>query len=196
VRRPPCPNGIAAVKPRQLVDLDQTSSASSANSEDLNLRKNEELQAGANRVIKQVRLKYDLVIQEAVYQPQARHHRKVLAGLNSASKPKAYPVSKSLGSGSGPWRRIDHAPDCPLTGWRHWPRRRQASCQWRRHRYAKQIASTQASALIVPLAMRDVAVGAACIVTLDPICILPASVVASTACAAGRPSGTIGQHPS
>jgi outer membrane protein len=58
--------------------------------EDLNLRKNEELQQvleRANRVIKQVAEaeKYDLVIQEAVYiNPKHDITDKVLASLNSA----------------------------------------------------------------------------------------------------------------
>jgi Skp family chaperone for outer membrane proteins len=50
--------------------------------EDLNARKNEELQQvleKANKVVKQVAEaeKYDLILQEAVYiNPKARHHRK------------------------------------------------------------------------------------------------------------------------
>ena len=58
--------------------------------EDLNVRKNEELQAvleRANRVIKQVAEteKYDLVIQEAVYiNPKHDITEKVITGLNNA----------------------------------------------------------------------------------------------------------------
>jgi len=60
--------------------------------EDLNVRKNEELQAvleRANRIIKQVAEaeKYDLVIQEAVYiNPKHDITEKVITGLNNASK--------------------------------------------------------------------------------------------------------------
>ncbi|HEX5391542.1 MAG TPA: OmpH family outer membrane protein [Burkholderiaceae bacterium] len=58
--------------------------------EDLNVRKNEELQAvleRANRIIKQVAEaeKYDLVIQEAVYiNPKHDITEKVISGLNNA----------------------------------------------------------------------------------------------------------------
>jgi outer membrane protein len=76
---------------RQLVDLDRDFQRKQREfQEDLNLRKNEELQQvleRANRVIKQVAEaeKYDLVIQEAVYiNPKHDITDKVLAGLNGA----------------------------------------------------------------------------------------------------------------
>ncbi|MNL73445.1 periplasmic chaperone [compost metagenome] len=76
---------------RQLVNQDQEFQRKQREfQEDLNLRKNEELQQvleRANRVIKQVAEaeKYDLVIQEAVYiNPKHDITDKVLSGLNSA----------------------------------------------------------------------------------------------------------------
>lgn len=76
---------------RQLVEQDRDFQRKQREfQEDLNLRKNEELQAvleRANRVIKQVAEaeKYDLVIQEAVYiNPKHDITDKVLSGLNSA----------------------------------------------------------------------------------------------------------------
>ena len=75
---------------RQLVDLDRDFQRKQREfQEDLNLRKNEELQQvleRANRVVKQVAEaeKYDLVIQEAVYiNPKHDITDKVLTGLNN-----------------------------------------------------------------------------------------------------------------
>lgn len=76
---------------RQLVEQDRDFQRKQREfQEDLNLRKNEELQGvleRANRVIKQVAEaeKYDLVIQEAVYiNPKHDITDKVLSSLNSA----------------------------------------------------------------------------------------------------------------
>jgi len=78
---------------RQLVEQDREFQRKRREfQEDLNVRKNEELQAvleRANRVIKQVAEaeKYDLVIQEAVYiNPKHDITEKVITGLNNASK--------------------------------------------------------------------------------------------------------------
>lgn len=80
-----------SIRQRQLVDLDRDFQRKQREfQEDLNLRKNEELQQvleRANRVIKQVaeNEKYDLVIQEAVYiNPKHDITDKVLNGLNSS----------------------------------------------------------------------------------------------------------------
>jgi len=79
------------VRQRQLITQDQEFQRKQREfQEDLNLRKNEELQAvleRANRVIKQIAEaeKYDLVIQEAVYiNPKHDITDKVLSSLNSA----------------------------------------------------------------------------------------------------------------
>jgi outer membrane protein len=76
---------------RQLVDLDRDFQRRSREfQEDLNLRKNEELQQvleRANRVIRQIAEaeKYDLILQEAVYiHPKHDITDKVINGLNSA----------------------------------------------------------------------------------------------------------------
>lgn len=78
---------------RQLVEQDREFQRKRREfQEDLNVRKNEELQAvleRANRVIKQVAEaeKYDLVIQEAVYiNPKHDITEKVINGLNNATK--------------------------------------------------------------------------------------------------------------
>jgi outer membrane protein len=78
------------LRQRQLVDQDRDFQRKQREfQEDLNLRKNEELQTvleRANRVIKQVAEseKYDLVIQEAVYiHPKHDITDKVLGALNS-----------------------------------------------------------------------------------------------------------------
>jgi outer membrane protein len=79
------------VRQRQLITQDQEFQRKQREfQEDLNLRKNEELQAvleRANRVIKQIAEaeKYDLVIQEAVYiNPKHDITDKVLSSLNNA----------------------------------------------------------------------------------------------------------------
>jgi outer membrane protein len=76
---------------RQLVDLDRDFQRRSREfQEDLNLRKNEELQQvleRANRVIRQIAEaeKYDLIIQEAVYiNPKHDITERVINGLNNA----------------------------------------------------------------------------------------------------------------
>lgn len=78
------------VRQRQLINQDQEFQRKQREfQEDLNLRKNEELQAvleRANRVIKQIAEaeKYDLVIQEAVYiNPRHDITDKVLTALNA-----------------------------------------------------------------------------------------------------------------
>jgi outer membrane protein len=88
---PTLPESQRSSRQRQLVDLDRDFQRKQREfQEDLNLRKNEELQQvleRANRVIKQVAEaeKYDLVIQEAVYiNPKHDITDKVLAGLNGA----------------------------------------------------------------------------------------------------------------
>ncbi len=79
------------VRQRQLVNQDQEFQRKQRElQEDMNLRRNEELQAvveRANRVIKQVAEaeKFDLVLQEAVYiHPRLDITDKVLAGMNAA----------------------------------------------------------------------------------------------------------------
>lgn len=81
------------LRQRQLVDQDQDFQRKQREfQEDLNLRKNEELQQvleQANRVIKQVAEseKFDLVLQEAVYiNPKHDITDKVISGLNAATK--------------------------------------------------------------------------------------------------------------
>jgi outer membrane protein len=88
---PTLPETQRVIRQRQLVDQDRDFQRKQREfQEDLNLRKNEELQQvleRANRVIKQVAEseKYDLVIQEAVYiNPKHDITDKVLSGLNSA----------------------------------------------------------------------------------------------------------------
>jgi len=87
---PTLPESQRVTRQRQLVDMDRDFQRKQREfQEDLNLRKNEELQQvleRANRVIKQVAEaeKYDLVIQEAVYiNPKHDITDKVLAGLNN-----------------------------------------------------------------------------------------------------------------
>jgi outer membrane protein len=87
---PTLPESQRVTRQRQLVELDRDFQRKQREfQEDLNLRKNEELQQvleRANRVIKQVAEteKYDLVIQEAVYiNPKHDITDKVLNGLNS-----------------------------------------------------------------------------------------------------------------
>lgn len=86
---PTLPESQRVSRQRQLVDMDREFQRKQREfQEDLNLRKNEELQQvleRANRVIKQVAEseKYDLVIQEAVYiNPKHDITDKVLSGLN------------------------------------------------------------------------------------------------------------------
>jgi outer membrane protein len=88
---PTLPESQRVSRQRQLVELDREFQRKQREfQEDLNLRKNEELQLvleRANRVIKQVAEseKYDLVIQEAVYiNPKHDITDKVLSGLNNA----------------------------------------------------------------------------------------------------------------
>jgi outer membrane protein len=88
---PTLPETQRVNRQRQLVELDRDFQRKQREfQEDLNLRKNEELQGvleRANRVIKQVAEseKYDLVIQEAVYiHPKHDITDKVLGALNSA----------------------------------------------------------------------------------------------------------------
>ena len=88
---PTLPESQRSSRQRQLVDLDRDFQRKQREfQEDLNLRKNEELQQvleRANRVVKQVAEaeKYDLVIQEAVYiNPKHDITDKVLSSLNSA----------------------------------------------------------------------------------------------------------------
>ncbi len=88
---PTLPESQRASRQRQLVDMDRDFQRKQREfQEDLNLRKNEELQQvleRANRVIKQVAEaeKYDLVIQEAVYiNPKHDITDKVLSSLNGA----------------------------------------------------------------------------------------------------------------
>ena len=87
---PTLPESQRVGRQRQLVEMDRDFQRKQREfQEDLNLRKNEELQQvleRANRVIKQVAEaeKYDLVIQEAVYiNPKHDITDKVLTGLNS-----------------------------------------------------------------------------------------------------------------
>lgn len=86
---PTLPDAQRGARQRQLVEQDREFQRKQREfQEDLNLRKNEELQSvleRANRVIKQVAEaeKYDLVIQEAVYiNPKHDITDKVLSGLN------------------------------------------------------------------------------------------------------------------
>lgn len=86
---PTLPDAQRTARQRQLVEQDRDFQRKQREfQEDLNLRKNEELQSvleRANRVIKQVAEaeKYDLVIQEAVYiNPKHDITDKVLSGLN------------------------------------------------------------------------------------------------------------------
>ena len=86
---PTLPDAQRVTRQRQLVEQDRDFQRKQREfQEDLNLRKNEELQSvleRANRVIKQVAEaeKYDLVIQEAVYiNPKHDITDKVLSGLN------------------------------------------------------------------------------------------------------------------
>ncbi len=88
---PTLPDSQRVARQRQLVDQDRDFQRKQREfQEDLNLRKNEELQSvleRANRVIRQVAEaeKYDLVIQEAVYiNPKHDITDKVLSGLNSS----------------------------------------------------------------------------------------------------------------
>ncbi len=88
---PTLPESQRAQRQRQLVEQDRDFQRKQREfQEDLNLRKNEELQQvleRANRIIKQVAEteKYDLIIQEAVYiHPKHDITDKVLSGLNNA----------------------------------------------------------------------------------------------------------------
>lgn len=88
---PTLPDAQRVTRQRQLVEQDRDFQRKQREfQEDLNLRKNEELQSvleRANRVIKQVAEaeKYDLVIQEAVYiNPKHDITDKVLSGLNGS----------------------------------------------------------------------------------------------------------------
>jgi len=88
---PTLPESQRIVRQRQLVEQDRELQRRQREfQEDLNLRKNEELQQvleRANRIIRQVAEaeKYDLIIQEAVYiHPRHDITDKVLSGLNSA----------------------------------------------------------------------------------------------------------------
>ena len=88
---PTLPDAQRTTRQRQLVEQDRDFQRKQREfQEDLNLRKNEELQSvleRANRVIKQVAEaeKYDLVIQEAVYiNPKHDITDKVLSGLNGS----------------------------------------------------------------------------------------------------------------
>jgi len=88
---PTLPEGQRASRQKQLVDMDRDFQRKRREfQEDLNARKNEELQQvleRANKVIKQVAEaeKYDLVLQEAVYvNPKHDITDKVLKVLNSA----------------------------------------------------------------------------------------------------------------
>ncbi|MFN3493354.1 MAG: OmpH family outer membrane protein [Hydrogenophaga sp.] len=90
---PTLPESQRVIRQRQLITQDQEFQRKQREfQEDLNLRKNEELQAvleRANRVIKQIAEaeKYDLVIQEAVYiNPKHDITDKVLNSLNSGAK--------------------------------------------------------------------------------------------------------------
>ena len=88
---PTLPESQRVQRQRQLVEQDRDFQRKQREfQEDLNLRKNEELQQvleRANRIIKQVAEteKYDLIIQEAVYiNPKHDITDKVLSGLNNA----------------------------------------------------------------------------------------------------------------
>lgn len=82
-----------SARQRELVDLDRDFQRRSREfQEDLNLRKNEELQQvleRANRVIRQIAEaeNYDLIIQEAVYiNPKHDITERVITGLNNAPR--------------------------------------------------------------------------------------------------------------
>lgn len=88
---PTLPEGQRTTRQRQLVEQDRDFQRKQREfQEDLNMRKNEELQSvleRANRVIRQVAEaeKFDLVIQEAVYiNPKHDITDKVLSGLNGS----------------------------------------------------------------------------------------------------------------
>lgn len=88
---PTLPEGQRTARQRQLVEQDRDFQRKQREfQEDLNMRKNEELQSvleRANRVIRQVAEaeKFDLVIQEAVYiNPKHDITDKVLSGLNGS----------------------------------------------------------------------------------------------------------------
>ncbi|MDO8248624.1 MAG: OmpH family outer membrane protein [Rhodoferax sp.] len=89
---PTLPEGQRATRQKQLVDQDREFQRKRREfQEDLNARKNEELQQvleRANKVVKQVAEteKYDLVLQEAVYvNPKHDITDKVIKALNSGS---------------------------------------------------------------------------------------------------------------
>ncbi|WP_114970452.1 OmpH family outer membrane protein [Rhodoferax ferrireducens] len=89
---PTLPEGQRATRQRQLVDQDREFQRKRREfQEDLNARKNEELQQvleRANKVVKQVAEteKYDLVLQEAVYvNPKHDITDKVIKALNSGN---------------------------------------------------------------------------------------------------------------
>jgi len=88
---PTLPEAQRTTRQRQLVEQDRDFQRKQREfQEDLNMRKNEELQSvleRANRVIRQVAEaeKFDLVIQEAVYiNPKHDITDKVLSGLNGS----------------------------------------------------------------------------------------------------------------
>ena len=88
---PTLPEGQRTTRQRQLVEQDRDFQRKQREfQEDLNLRKNEELQGvleRANRVIRQVaeNEKFDLILQEAVYiNPKHDITEKVLSGLNGS----------------------------------------------------------------------------------------------------------------
>ncbi|WP_332738707.1 OmpH family outer membrane protein [Hydrogenophaga sp.] len=88
---PTLPDSQRTARQRQLVDQDREFQRKQREfQEDLNMRKNEELQSvleRANRIIRQVAEaeKFDLVLQEAVYiNPKHDITDKVLSGLNGA----------------------------------------------------------------------------------------------------------------
>jgi outer membrane protein len=88
---PTLAEGQRTTRQRQLIDQDREFQRKQREfQEDLNLRKNEELQGvleRANRVIRQIAEseKYDLIVQEAVYiNPKHDITDKVIGGLNGA----------------------------------------------------------------------------------------------------------------
>jgi outer membrane protein len=88
---PTLPEGQRAQRQRQLIDMDRDFQRKRREfQEDLNARKNEELQQvldRANRVVKQVAEaeKYDVILQEAVYiNPKHDITDKVIRALNAA----------------------------------------------------------------------------------------------------------------
>lgn len=88
---PTLAEGQRTTRQRQLIDQDREFQRKQREfQEDLNLRKNEELQGvleRANRVIRQIAEadKYDLIVQEAVYiNPKHDITDKVITGLNNA----------------------------------------------------------------------------------------------------------------